>query len=68
MSPPINSADWRKVNEHIEGRLATHQKRLEQVDLDAQTTAVLRGRIAELRALQAWGRTEPGPSTPFNHY
>ena len=55
MTCPINSSDWRVVNQQIETRIARFQNDLCRPDLNEVGTALLRGRIAELRALQAWG-------------
>lgn len=57
MTRPLNSSDWRIVSEHIDARIAELQRGLEKLDMDPVPTAVLRGRIAELRVLQSWGKT-----------
>ena len=53
--PPLNSTDWRKVRAFIDERIAQTQRQLESPHHDAAATAMLRGRIAELRGLIAWG-------------
>lgn len=55
MTCPINSSDWRVVDQQIQMRLFALQNDLCRPDLDEVRTALLRGRIAELRLLQAWG-------------
>lgn len=45
-----DSPTWRHLRRHIETRIATLQKQLE-APLDGVETAMIRGRIAELRAL-----------------
>lgn len=45
-SSDLNSATWRKLREHFEGRLATHRAKNDS-PLDEVKTAKLRGRIAE---------------------
>lgn len=59
--PPLNSGDWRKVREIIDQRIALHQLSLESSNHDALATAMLRGRIRELRDLIAWGEPRSAP-------
>lgn len=59
MSGPVNPAEWRKVSTRIEARLALQRERLEKPSLDATETAVVRGRIMELKDLLLWGEGDP---------
>ncbi len=54
-----NSAVWRKVQEHLESRLESHRKQNDG-NLNADSTAKLRGRIAETKyVLSLAGPTAP---------
>jgi hypothetical protein len=53
-SPPLSHGDWRKVRAFIDGRAIQLRARLE-TNLDPAETAHVRGRLAELRELIAWG-------------
>lgn len=52
---PINPGDWRNVRAQIDARIEESRRRLEVLTTGDAETAHLRGRIAELRALIAWG-------------
>lgn len=64
MKAPLAQADWRKVRAHADARIAEHQRRLE-TNLSEADTAMLRGRIAELRALIAWGEPADTDAEPL---
>lgn len=52
--------EWDRLKDHIEQRLAAHRTALEAPTTDDQTARILRGRIAELKALLAL-ETAPAP-------
>ena len=45
------TALWKKVKKHLESRLDIHRRKNDNKSLDAVETALLRGRIAELKIL-----------------
>jgi uncharacterized protein with WD repeat len=63
------SDTWRAVKKHIQSQIEAHQKALEDPHLDYSKTQVLRGRIAELRTLEALPtRTKKGDAAPDVDY
>lgn len=53
-----DSEVWRKLNAHIEERIALHRVKNDK-DLDPVQTAKLRGRIQELIYLQSISKDDP---------
>jgi hypothetical protein len=53
------SGFWLRLKAHLEERLATNRLVNDNISLTEQDTAVLRGRIRELKALLALGESRP---------
>jgi hypothetical protein len=54
----FNTAVWARVRAYYEKRIAALRTQNDNTQLTAEETAVIRGRIAEVRGLLALGRQE----------
>lgn len=54
-----DSALWQKIEGELERRLAMHREDNDSPRNDDTETAVIRGRIQELKALRAWVEDPP---------
>ena len=51
---------WRHLKKHLEERIAYHHALIENVNLSDRDTAIMRGRIAEIRELIYRAEHRPG--------
>lgn len=56
----FESATWQRLKWHLQARLESHRQ-ANDADKDLETTAKLRGRIAELKVLLALDEPAPAP-------
>lgn len=54
-----DSSTWRKLRKHFESERANLRERNDSPSLDAEKTAILRGRIAQLTDLLALDKPAP---------
>ena len=57
----VRGRDWRLIEAWATARLESYRRQLEQVGLDEKATTLVRGKVAEVRALLALGQPEREP-------